>query len=1093
MPTVLAVEYLLRKFAKISTLHSKHDLTELTQLTEVLKGWLRERASNLARDTGDQPLLSSYQGDGTPLLVRHTLKGTQKRSGKTGREYYVHCQFLAAMSSSGAREQTVTLEEPRPCTQGKTSVALLSFALQMLLDVRKSGHTGPFIFHTGFDRAMNDALNRLLEQYFTLRAAKGTDEGEDALWEYLLAWHINTPCAAHDVHNALKWALYFMNTSEEVQKEIYVALESCRHSYKQLADARAQWLATNLRRKPRDELPSRATLAALWEALGADAKTVKEIQDLGFSLQDDEPCVADDVPMDTLLTRVKDLMLDLWKLRSFSWGRWVGGGEPCRKLMGSILSGLGGVVKQVIVSEDESNYYINGFTRLGDDAKALYCVEGLASYPSEQVLRAILKDNRLAQRGKELEEIAAATMDWLSTLPSTVWETLASVSGLETETYKSMVIHAAHVSVSFMSWRVFSALKEYPWRLMQGNLDEQLDKLLAGAQPQETVAGKLYKLLKSNLADRELIKAALRLASEAPWTTQVPEQLHASGAVALKFHPDVCEPALVVRAFTHAARHLLPETSKKARLADRLRKRLTKLKNKNPAKAGARQMMCKDLVRQTSQWKAKNREGVEKTVQKRVFQTHGSVWAGLPAQKRQRFANEAAIHQFRSIDALPAAIATLQDEVGAAQEAVETELNRTGSLNLGSCKLSDDDLLALQDAFDHPQWTQDYVGELRSAALEAPDLLPPTAVAELEKVPFYKQQINVQRPWWLHKMAYHRDAFASTALEFNCPDAKQYFKYMFAQMGNKLHVAMSRLQPVDIYHVMHTVTSDNWEGVAMEYRAFEFEADWLSDVPWYKLPRVPPQEMRVITDLVHEGGRKITTRDTGTPFLQFMGSLVDVPPARMGEEKHDDHPHKRKLNWRAQILAKYPWLEGAIEEDEKEEKRKRLKAKTAVQKDGDLGELDDDQIEEMFDLLRKQRAELAEGGKRGQCTDFKWRVLGCKKKMQEKGQASDAVAGIATPNSPASDFSDAYGLGRFRRFEINLYHMEGASCLAQEWCRKAQHYWNIYSGQKDANYIFSEADHTAFLFGAAFRHMLEVCEGAALRRVQWLRDLRARQ
>ena len=156
----LEVEYILRKFAKRSTLHDPGDLKELAKLTEVLKQFQHDKAEALASDDCEQPLLSSYQGDGTPLLVSHTVLGNHPRTGKTGREYYVHAQFPSRMLVTGERRSTVIVEEPRPCTKGKTAIVLLSFALQALVDARKAGHKGPFIFHTGFDRAMNDALHR---------------------------------------------------------------------------------------------------------------------------------------------------------------------------------------------------------------------------------------------------------------------------------------------------------------------------------------------------------------------------------------------------------------------------------------------------------------------------------------------------------------------------------------------------------------------------------------------------------------------------------------------------------------------------------------------------------------------------------------------------------------------------------------------------------------------------------------------------------------------------------------------------------------------------------------------------------------------
>ena len=58
-------------------------------------------------------------------------------------------------------------------------------------------------------------------------------------------------------------------------------------------------------------------------------------------------------------------------------------------------------------------------------------------------------------------------------------------------------------------------------------------------------------------------------------------------------------------------------------------------------------MFCRDLVATAEVWREQRREGVESTVQKRVFQTHAPLWAAQPPLKKQRYEIQTHIHESR--------------------------------------------------------------------------------------------------------------------------------------------------------------------------------------------------------------------------------------------------------------------------------------------------------------------------------------------------------------------------------------------------------------------------------------------------------------
>ena len=94
---------------------------------------------------------------------------------------------------------------------------------------------------------------------------------------------------------------------------------------------------------------------------------------------------------------------------------------------------------------------------------------------------------------------------------------------------------------------------------------------------------------------------------------------------------------------------------------------------------------------------------------------------------------------------------------------------------------------------------------------------------------------------------------------------------------------------------MQHVASSNREAIAMEYRTFEFQAGWMSYVPWHELPRVDPENMRVIRDLIYDGGNKIITKDDGLPFLRFLATLPNPKSKEAKTPAPNETPYEAKV------------------------------------------------------------------------------------------------------------------------------------------------------------------------------------------------------
>ena len=223
--------------------------------------------------------------------------------------------------------------------------------------------------------------------------------------------------------------------------------------------------------------------------------------------------------------------------------------------------------------------------------------------------------------------------------------------------------------------------------------------------------------------NRSLLRDAVVLIAEAPWSTTGVEQGHGSMAMLHRFHPDYNSSTICARALVHQLRNLFatpPEAKQKAKTQTQLDKH----ENKCPEKQGGRHVFLADCYASVA---AELPAGTKlsNSLRKRVFQTHAEVYANLPlhikekyqavaaetsAAKRRKL-NEDTIH-LRSCLKLPKI--RLQEEI----------VKHGRQCVLGHCRFSTHGMDAMTQMMDSPEYSSAAVSGLRHASalstLEAP-------------------------------------------------------------------------------------------------------------------------------------------------------------------------------------------------------------------------------------------------------------------------------------------------------------------------------------------------------------------------------------
>eukprot|EP00971_Amphidinium_carterae_P086289 1707627-Amphidinium_carterae.1 len=235
-----------------------------------------------------------------------------------------------------------------------------------------------------------------------------------------------------------------------------------------------------------------------------------------------------------------------------------------------------------------TEYLANGYFQVTPQAREFIVVAALSSRVAEHFLASMLSDNRCARKVQELRDDMQADFEDLRAMPAFVWETLASLLSAPPEVLQDQVLSAAMISQGYIEHKVLRVCQSYPWKLLHGSLEANLDELLGlEVVPEEQVCAKICALHARGFS-RERLVQALSLLSQASFTSFLVEKMHASAATISRFHPDLAVASLKSRAFCHMFRQMIPSASSSDRLRARLILRRDRILSKNSRRVTGR-------------------------------------------------------------------------------------------------------------------------------------------------------------------------------------------------------------------------------------------------------------------------------------------------------------------------------------------------------------------------------------------------------------------------------------------------------------------------------------------------------------------------
>jgi hypothetical protein len=611
---------------------------------------------------------------------------------------------------------------------------------------------------------------------------------------------------------------------------------------------------------------------------------------------------------------------------------------------------------------------------------------------------------------------------------------------------RTQCLVAANVSGAFITQKVLTVAKGYPWCLLAGGqIDENLEALALAPAVAEPTAAKVQDLLKAGY-NRVALREAVERLGDVHWTTAVQEQGHASGAIMHRAHEFYDADVLCARSMIHMVRALVhePPPSRAALLAGR---KLASLAKKCPEKVTGRHIFLGEFM-QTSKDRG-NGEPLSWAQRKDIMKRHGALYDRLPLASKRAYEARAA----RDIEHKRHEIEGDVEHIHAARAMRSTRLDEERRLEsqkcrLANCRFSPADFERMAAMWEDPQFSKQKVAELREKAMSAP--VPPAAHVKQRLEAFIDAPEAQKRPVpvWCNLLCKHRAHFKLCALIFKQGATEQAFAFLYA-CQSPMGAAFVPLKQQDI--VLPALGSANGEEIMqamLDLYACRFVVLWGQHTFHHEIVTDGTTEVFVVPGLVSVGKNTVASHVGRVAFSDFVANLG---PDK--KEPNNATPSQAAPRVDTDLLTRYPWLASYIGEERQSVAGGGGSSCGATT---EFEPLPPEEEEEIFAFLEAKRRAWQHEYDLPQ-ENFRTCILGGPWVKAHTGMVAHGVKAAAS-GALANQWCQLYGMPSMATFAIKKYTLPVATNLALGWCRRLQFLFDIWVGQNEELYTYSHAN-----------------------------------
>lgn len=1084
----------LGRLAQPSMIAARSERREIAKMANLVSDMMYAEVRAWSEAAGEDAAMQVYSGDGTPVRTtkRRTVRlfGKQaKRSGKNTNEYFIQTAFFRFIDATGAHHSQMMFAPPLALTKGLGADAQYSAGVRFSQTLRERGHRGLCLNLYTFDRKGIDRLARFYFQRHTEAEGKWGEDEADSWLLGLLEWTLVVPCALHDLHNALKWSIGWVFHDAGLIKDTWVIFASVRNSFDDITHHICLWLLQHVAFKDENELPPVEELASFWRALGVDEEKVHAFaHELRLCWDPDKKLLMVSSAWagngENVLETLSGIFLFFLEAKSFAESRWASVQGNAQFMMCLTSMGFRRLVAFVQDQPNMLKEHLGGFSRL--DAKQIrfliHCM--FAGRVVDRALLLLMKDNRLALIADKVEEAMQEEVDKVEGMERVVWERLAALSEDGTTGFdlRSSVIKACHVCCCFFQWRALNSVKQLPFSLGRGDQDANLDELLAGPEPAEQVSLKIWKVLKKKLVSRKLIKKALQLLLETPWTTLTAEQGHACLSVIRKCREELGAEQACLRAFLAFCNKCTPKMSVLEQKQATLVKQLSVLNRKNPNMARPSNFYFRDLVSLSHEWEAAGRwrHKAEATGRgSKIMRGQSGLFDQLSDGRKSHYEQRARSHIQSRHEALAQNKADMIERKHTITLEVEEERKQMPCLKIASARYTARSEQWIEERYQQFAYSEKNVSAWVARVLTAPEAPggpePPKVGDKIE---------GAVRPPWFMQVCARRTAFEQCGFVFGHGVGSTYYKFMFARQANPVLIyfqPMSRMPELTL-GALAAVGEDH------EWWQWRFHSERAQYSQWDQIEGIQLGEATsILTDMAHVSGRHAATDiREAVPIETFIASLPPLEvEVKEAEEKAGSSQGPGALKdcpWMTKPLAGIGFVNPPSGREQEAEYidilEQALKEK-----------MTEDDLDELHHNLELKRREWEDQGIGLPGGPFRLSMRKGKFTYELTGQAFNSCMAAASGGDVHS-FCDRYGLPNASRYATKLFTEQGAIQMAKAWRAKMTHFYSMYLEQHDEMFVFSRAHIDSFVEDEHFTRYVETfTDGQMLERLMELRDL----
>lgn len=1101
--TAASLRALALDLCKASRVLDSAEANLLLRLVEVARVRMNRFARQLVRSAGVGAVLQMWFSDGTPMrtAVQYRDKGDGgentefRRHGRSGREFLLMRGYVKTLRH-GRCQIAPIVTEPLPMTKGKSVWHIFSATVAQVLNLPASGHTnGINISFYCFDRAIFSTMMRRLQARHRLafdRSSAGIAAAPQDLLLECQNWCCGVACALHDGMNALRWATTsYLSAPKDAISDLFVGIESLRNSFDTLVGATAQFVATKLEFRKRQDDPER--VREFWLLMDVDPAYMDKFISLNL-WWDGQKLLADAEweSRDDACGEVATCILYLMKFRAFSDSRWTTMGPSARSLLRCLSVGLHHIVISLLSDPSVSKFYLGGYKKLNEELLHFCAITACVGRVADAFILSCLEDDRVALRSTHLMQEMQIELEYLWGLSDFVWNRLSELCGgrVGPNTLKTQVVFSSLSVIAFIDDKVLREVRALPWSLCVDTPTrlEQLRGIDINCLPNDTVTRGVKRMLTAGVP-LSGIQTGIALLAECQWSTRCVEQGHGSMACIKKLHQEYTAPMLTSRAALHQQRALFAKSPADAQ-AERLDRRIRRQSARQPHKISGRHVFLADMYSQAREVLPLGRD-LRNHERLAIVRAHGAAFANLPLAARmaydrraERLAEDRRSDQLAELEHLRAQCVLMQER------SVEEKSLALPMCDLGQCRYSEADLQEMAEMMEEPSFQTALVVAGREALLAPPEA-PPLAEQELlEEVAHGMAKDSAgARPPWLPRVTALRDHLRHCALLTQGDPAVRVWQFLHATKSPQrvLLCPMSAAEPTMVLPAgLYDV---NLDALADEIFQFVFEVDTRKFVTEQDLP-FDEAALFVLPDLYVKGAFVVSVADL-VPLTTWLAAHRDVavaaPPPEGGRAVSRPKVSKGSA---AHLLKEHPWLR-------KHMTRPQLPiddSAGACAAQGDEADLEaDSDAEDLVSLalheLEDRRAQWV-ADSHAPADAFEVIVRGGAWLARTKGVAYDEFR--AQPRTPqAKLFCRRYGFNQSFAAAIARYTEAVASQLAAAWAHKLEFFLSRWVDSGDGSYEFSRGEVDAYVERPTFTAMALAADpaGPTARRVAEIRAL----